>query len=90
MVCSYDRILKENENFDSKDFTIFIAKKKWVRNELRPLLELCAQDQHHIDPDRDLALRCCKLMLVLMKRMKDANRQALVREVKFRNSRESF
>eukprot|EP01038_Epipyxis_sp_PR26KG_P006066 gene6066-8351_t len=54
-----------NENFDTREFSIFIAKKNWVRNNLRPLIELCAKD------DSNLVLKCCGLAMVLIKRMSD-------------------
>ncbi len=59
------RVLIKNENFDTRDFTIFISQKKWVRNILRPLLELCARE------DSALAMNCCSLALILIKKMSD-------------------
>lgn len=59
------RVLIKNENFDSRDFTIFIAQKKWVKNILRPLLELCARE------DCALAMNCCSLALILVKKISD-------------------
>lgn len=47
-------LLKDSENYDSKDFTIFISKRNWVKNELRPLLELCSEDRDILGPDRYL------------------------------------
>jgi hypothetical protein len=41
------RALILNENFDTRDFTIFIANKQWIKNILRPLLELCAKDDRY-------------------------------------------
>lgn len=45
--CSFRTLIK-NENFDTRDFTIFIAKKNWVRSILRPLLELCAKNDRYV------------------------------------------
>lgn len=66
-------MLRNSENYDTKDFTIFIAKRKWILTEIRPLMELCAHSDAsaNVDSDRDLAMRCCKLVMVLIKRMKD-------------------
>jgi hypothetical protein len=58
-------ILLENENFDTKDFSIFISRKKWISSILRPLLELCAKE------DSKLAMHCCSLTLVLIKKVSD-------------------
>lgn len=41
------RALILNENFDTREFSIFIANKRWVRNILRPLLELCAKEDRY-------------------------------------------
>jgi len=38
------RALISNENFDTRNFSIFIAHKGWIKHILRPLLELCAKD----------------------------------------------
>lgn len=63
--CLFHRVLIKYENFDSRDFTIFIAQKKWVKNILRPLIELCARE------DSALAMNCCSLALILIKKMSD-------------------
>ncbi len=60
-----------NENFDTRNFSLFIANKKWMKNILRPLLELCAKD------DSILAMRCCSLALVLIRRLSDASQKVL-------------
>jgi hypothetical protein len=57
--------LLENENFDTRDFTIFISHKKWVNTILRPLLELCAKE------DSSLAMNICSLALILIKKISD-------------------
>lgn len=59
------RTLLKNESFDTREFTMYIASKKWVKNIVRPLLELCSKE------DTILAMRCCGLMLVLLKRISD-------------------
>lgn len=41
------RALVKNENFDTREFILFISRKKWVRSILRPLLELCAFDDRY-------------------------------------------
>jgi len=66
-----DRELLQNENFDTRDFTIFIANKQWIKNILRPLLELCAKD------DSMLAMRCCGLALVLVRRLSDESQKII-------------
>jgi len=66
-----DRELLQNENFDTRDFTIFIANKQWIKNILRPLLELCAKD------DSMLAMRCCGLALVLVRRLSDESQKTI-------------
>lgn len=38
------RLIKDNDDPASKDFVIFVAKKKWAYSNLRPLLELCKND----------------------------------------------
>ena len=38
------RALLTHENWDQRNFSIFIAHKGWIKNILRPLLELCAKD----------------------------------------------
>lgn len=82
-------MLKDNENFETKDFTIFISKRKWVANELRPLLELCSEDLIDGSSDKDLAMRCCRLVLVLIKRMRDTTEKALAIEAKLRMGKET-
>lgn len=55
------KLLFRDESFDTKEFTIFIAKKKWPKNILRPLLELCAKDDAilvRIRQDRTCLLAC--------------------------------
>ena len=83
------RILKDNENFDTKDFTIFISKRKWVANELRPLLELCSEDREALRSDQDLAMRCCRLVLVLIKRMRDSTEKSLAVEARLKIGKET-
>lgn len=65
------RMLLKNENFDTRDFTVFIARKQWVSNILRPLLELCDKE------DSGLAMNCAGLALVLVRRMSDKTLQVL-------------
>lgn len=67
----FHRELLQNENFDTRDFTIFIANKHWIKNILRPLLELCAKD------DSMLAMRCCGLALVLVRRLSDESQKTI-------------
>lgn len=62
---SSKRLLIKNENFDTRDFTLFIAQKKWVKHILRPLLELCARE------DSVLAMNCCSLALILVKKISE-------------------
>ncbi len=94
------RALIKNENFDTRDFTIFIANKKWVKNILRPLLELCAKDDRYkISTEFAsftqtltllccslLAMRCCGLALVLVKRLSDDAMKTLKKESKKKKS----
>ena len=40
-------------------------------------MELCADSSMDIESDRDLAMRCCKLAMVLMKRMEESTIQHL-------------
>lgn len=68
-------LLRDNENYNSRDFTLFVSNKKWVKSELAPLLELSIDD-------RDLAMRCCKLALVLIKNLRDPAKKAIQNEVK--------
>ena len=68
-------LLRDNENYNTRDFTLFVASKKWMKSELVPLLELSVDD-------RDLAMRCCKLALVLIKNLRDNAQKALKTEVK--------
>jgi hypothetical protein len=42
-VCRF-RALILNENFDTREFSLFISNKRWMKNILRPLLELCAKE----------------------------------------------
>ena len=48
-----------------------------MKTELRPLMELCADSKVDVDADRDLAMRCCKLVMVLIKRMNDKTLEIL-------------
>jgi hypothetical protein len=36
-----------NENFETREYTILIAKKKLVETVLKPLLELCAKEDRY-------------------------------------------
>ena len=85
----FSRILKDNENFDTKDFTIFISKRKWVPNELRPLLELCSENTENLSSDQDLAMRCCRLVLVLIKRLRDSTEKSLALEARLKMGKET-
>ena len=44
----YYRALILNENFDTREFTIYVSNMRWVKNVLRPLLELCAKDDRYV------------------------------------------
>ena len=45
-------------------------------------MELCADSKFDIDADRDLAMRCCKLVMVLIKRMNDKTLELLKTPIK--------
>jgi hypothetical protein len=45
-------MIKNNENMETKDFTIFIHKRNWVKNEIRRLLELCAEETNELGVDK--------------------------------------
>lgn len=59
------RIVLNNDNRDTRDYSLFIARKKWALTILRPLLELCAKE------DSILAMKICSLAMVLTKRISD-------------------
>lgn len=77
------RVLLRNENFDTRDFTIFIAGKKWVKNILNPLLSLCAKE------DSTLAMNCCSLALVLIKKISEKTTKAVVQARKKKSKKVS-
>jgi hypothetical protein len=66
----------DNENFDTKDFTIFISSKKWVQTIVRPLLELCAKE------DSVLAMNCCSLLLILIKKVSESTSKKVKKVLK--------
>ena len=70
VVRAKNAILK-NENFDTREFTLYIASKKWVHNILQPLLSLCSDRNDITGDDIGLAMRCCGLAIVLLKRLSD-------------------
>lgn len=62
MLCPLHRLLSDNDNYTTRDFTIHIANKKWVTTTLVPLMELSVED-------RDLTMRCCRLLMVLTRNL---------------------
>lgn len=55
-------MLTDNDNYTTRDFTIHIANKKWVPSTLVPLMELGIED-------KDLTMRCCRLLMVLTRNL---------------------
>jgi hypothetical protein len=45
-------MIKEHENLETKDFTIFVNEKKWVNTAVKPLLELCSRDNEDSAADK--------------------------------------
>lgn len=65
------RALRKNENWETRDFTLFIAKKGWVEKILLPLIEVS-----YID-DRDLVDRGCRLLMTLIRTLRENTRKNL-------------
>lgn len=64
--------LEDNDSSETRDFTIFIAKKRWVKAAIRPMLELAAIDQDMISVQY-----CRKLLFWLLKDMSESTYKAL-------------
>jgi hypothetical protein len=45
LFCILYSLLRDNENYDTRDFTLYVASKKWVNSELVPLMELSTEDR---------------------------------------------
>ena len=69
------RLLTDSDNYTTRDFTIHIASKKWVSSTLVPLMELGVED-------RDLTMRCCRLLMVLTRNLNFDARTFATLEVK--------
>lgn len=69
--------LLQNENFDTREFTLYIARKKWVHSILAPLIGLCSGTDGSTGDDLGLAMRCCGLAIVLIKRLSDSTLKVL-------------
>lgn len=70
--------LLKHENFDTREFTLYIESKKWVHHILAPLLGLCGGNEKEYDgEDLGLAMRCCGLAIVLIKRISDSTMKVL-------------
>ena len=65
------RQLQDHDNRDSREFTIFIATKSWVKTILRPLLEISAND------DITTISHCRRLLFFLLRDMTDSTKKAL-------------
>ena len=65
-------ILLKNENFDTRECTLYIARKKWMHGILAPLIGLCNGRDGVSGDDLGLAMRCCGLAIVLIKRLSDS------------------
>lgn len=65
-------ILLKNENFDTRECTLYIARKKWMHGILAPLIGLCNGKDGVDGDDLGLAMRCCGLAIVLIKRLSDS------------------
>jgi len=70
------RAIIDNDNSETRDFTIFIGQKRFVRNILRPLLELCSEDSSG-DIDVITVELCRKLVYWLIKDMSAGSKKAL-------------
>ena len=78
------RLLTDSDNYTTRDFTIYIANKKWVKTTLVPLMELGVGD-------RDLTMRCCRLLMVLTRNLNyDAKSFSLleVKKIKGKETKE--
>ena len=65
------RQLQDHDNRDSREFTVFIATKSWVKTILRPLLEISAND------DITTISHCRRLLFFLLRDMTDSTKKAL-------------
>ena len=65
-------ILLKNENFDTRECTLYIARKKWMHGILAPLIGLCNGRDGVDGDDLGLTMRCCGLAIVLIKRLSDS------------------
>ena len=76
--------MTDSDNYTTRDFTIYIANKKWVKTTLVPLMELGVGD-------RDLTMRCCRLLMVLTRNLNyDAKSFSLleVKKIKGKETKE--
>ena len=64
--------MEDNDSSETRDFTIFIAKKHWVKTTIRPMLELSALDQ-----DMMSVQYCRKLLFWLLKDLSENTYKAL-------------
>lgn len=69
------KLLSDNDNHTTRDFTIHIANKQWIKTTLVPLMELGVKD-------RDLTMRCCRLLMVLTRYLNYDARKSLSLDVK--------
>jgi Timeless protein len=69
------KLLTDSDNYTTRDFTLHIAGKKWVQSTLVPLMELGVED-------RDLTMRCCRLLMVLTRNLNFDARTFSTLEVK--------
>ena len=76
--------LRNYDNEDTKDFTIFLAKNQIIQSKLLQLLELCADDD-----DIPLAMECCKLLLVLGRMHHPKNDARLVVKLPGKSAKET-
>jgi hypothetical protein len=44
-------------------------------------MELCSENKSDIESDRDLAMRCCKLAMILIKGLKESTVQLLTKKL---------
>ena len=65
------RQLQDHDNRDSREFTVFIATKNWVKTILRPLLEISASD------DVTTISHCRRLLFFLLRDMTESTKKAL-------------
>jgi hypothetical protein len=74
----------DNENFETREFTLFISKKNWVGSILRPLIELCAKE------DSSLAGTCASLVLVLIKKIEDSTMKKVKKILKSKKKQKAL